>query len=197
MFLFGGYGADPMYPSVGVMNDLWMYNTAKGWVMLVDNGTNAYPPPRYGHSTEITNTGELLLFGGQQLYGGMNDLWLFNSSKWTLLPATVAPVPRSGQMTALIGERLWVFGGIFDPDGEPEYYHNDLWYYNLVSQTWVQAQPDSDVPPPKDQPWKRKGGSLVILGAGFYLFAGYTWFTGLQNDLWRYTIEDHPMQYDH
>jgi len=187
LFLFGGYGIDTMVPGYGPMNDLWMWNATSGWTMLIDNGTMGSPPPRQGHSAVLADSGEMLVFGGQALLGGMNDLWSFSfsSKKWTQIPAGAGPLPRSGQASVLSAGRLWIFGGSYIPDGMPEVYHNDMWYYSLTTKAWVQVQPDSSAPS-ENQPWKRKADSIALWGAQFYMFGGYGLFQGLKNDLWRY-----------
>jgi len=191
--LFGGYGIDPLYPGYGPMNDLWIYNTSNGWFEIFKNNTPGSPPARQGHAASIDSKDGMIIFGGQPLLGGMEDIWRFdfNFGRWIPWLPSIVPEPRSGQAAAIAKDRFYTFGGSFTRNGDPETYHNDLWYFDLSSGLWVDVQDDSNAPS-NNQPWKRKAPSLVSHpdGNSLFLFGGYGLFQGLKSDMWQFIISN-------
>ena len=61
------------------------------------------------------------------------------------------PPPRGSHTAALLGSRIYVFGGE-DPLRKPL---NDLWFLDLESVTWSQPQPEGTPPPSKICPHLR------------------------------------------
>lgn len=103
VFLFGGYGYDST-GTLGVMNDLWNYDTATGqwtWVsgsntvnQIGDYGTlgtpaaSNVPGARQSSVSYIDLSGNFWLFGGfvldsQGKPDALNDLWEFTGGEWT------------------------------------------------------------------------------------------------------------------
>ena len=101
--LFGGYGYDST-GAVGLLNDLWKYNTTTGqwtWVsgsktfgesgsygtMGTPSGTNV-PGARETSMSWLDLSGNFWLFGGYDLDStgnpaALNDLWEFTGGQWT------------------------------------------------------------------------------------------------------------------
>jgi len=103
VFLFGGYGYDSA-GTLGLLNDLWNYNTATGqwtWVsgsktvnQIGNYGTlgtaaaSNVPGARQSSVSYIDLSGNFWLFGGFDLDStgkpdALNDLWKFAGGEWT------------------------------------------------------------------------------------------------------------------
>jgi len=104
LYLFGGYGYD-VNMTLGLLNDLWKFNTSSdkwAWVsgsstasqygvyygtMGVANSNNT-PGARWGSATCTDSNGTLWLFGGYGYgssgsIGMLNDLWKYSGTRWT------------------------------------------------------------------------------------------------------------------
>lgn len=104
VWVFGGFGYDSA-GTLGLLNDLWKYNTSTStwtWVagsnlanitgsygsLGVPNGTSNFPGGRETSMAWVDNSGNFWLFGGYGLDSagnpsGLNDLWEFRSNAWT------------------------------------------------------------------------------------------------------------------
>jgi N-acetylneuraminic acid mutarotase len=173
VWVFGGDGHD-INALRGQLNDLWKYDPATNiwtWVAGSQNrhtpgvfGTKGVahpdnlPPPRYGHSTWIDDTGDVWIFGGYGRLddGGvlinttLNDLWKFDvdENMWTWVGGSDQFVPdgeygiqgefsefnvissRQRQQTFETTDKsLWFFGGRQGP------IRNDFWEIKFTPGT--------------------------------------------------------------
>jgi len=146
--------------------DLWKYDPLTNmWTWMKGPGTSYYPGSygikgvpspsnnpscrSYGCSSWVDNQGNFWLFGGGP--STYNDLWKYDlaTNEWTWMKGPSAgspgiygtmgvpdtanfPDPRYecvASLTDLNGD-LWMFGGIYSD-------YNDLWRYNIASNTWT------------------------------------------------------------
>ncbi|HUY00342.1 MAG TPA: kelch repeat-containing protein [Candidatus Deferrimicrobium sp.] len=171
LWLFGGYGRSNA--SLGVLNDLWMFNVSDAtwtWVSgsySVNNlgtyGTKGVADPanvpgaRYDVESWTDAGGNFWLFGGEGYdnasSGFLNDLWRFNVSDVTW---------------------MWVSGN---------YSVNNYGMYGTKG-----------VANPANVPGARNGGaSWTDAGGNFWLFGGQGYdnaSSGFLNDLWRFNVSD-------
>ena len=129
--MFGGSTANQLSTS---LNDTWEFDPATQlWTELFPA---TVPSARRWHSMAYDPiNGTVLMFGGQDANGRLNETWSWNGSDWTLLsPATVPGIRERAAMTTMItaGEIL-MFGG--NPGGGSEL--GDTWRWNGVD--WVQV----------------------------------------------------------
>lgn len=81
-------------------------------------------------------------FGGQVENGKSNDLWIFDLdlktwTKVTLNWSSFRPLPRSGHTICIEGEKLFLFGGIFELTKEL----NDLIVFDFKSAKFTSTRP--------------------------------------------------------
>ena len=51
------------------------------------------------------------------------------------------PIPRTGQAVSLIGDKIYLFGGIHDV-----LKLNDLWTFDIKTNTWTEIKIEGDIP---------------------------------------------------
>ncbi len=154
------YGGDTAIPVCGDVpkrthvGDTWILDPACGdWVELSVTG----PGTRARHAMATDAAGNrALLFGGRTRAGAsgaytvLGDVWAFDfaSRTWSELATTgAAPSPRYNAGVAVLGGKLYVFGGSTDTTGlnfEPQ---DDLYALDLQTLAWESITVSSMVPP--------------------------------------------------
>ncbi len=174
-WLFGGFGVDDDF-EYAYLNDLWKYNPGTGnWTWMKGSavgdqqgvyGTQLQPAAantpggRCNAVSWVDASGAFWLFGGVGMdstgaEGNLNDLWKYESGKWTWmkgypvasLGATygtiLAPEPLNtpGSRNSATGwadaaGNLWMFGG-FGWSSTGSAYLNDLWKYEVATGNWA------------------------------------------------------------
>lgn len=158
LVVFGGQVGDFVTPSY---NDTYALDLSSNtWTKLHD-GSGTAPSGRFSSSMIYDATGDrYLVFGGHADAGVTNDVWAFNpnDNTWSLFrdgdtftgaalgclgnPREIpknyvnedltAPERRSTPVTALIDDRLWLFGGESDCSDHLD----DLWRLDLSTGEW-------------------------------------------------------------
>jgi Galactose oxidase, central domain len=181
-WMFGGYAYDSTGTGIGYINDLWMWNGTT-WTWLSGSSTNGkkgvygtmgtagsnnVPGSRAGANSWIDSSGNFWLFGGVgwdsagQTEGGMNDLWMFNTStsQWTWVAGSktasgaIASYGTQGvaDPSNVPGGRLWATswatpsGDVYILGGQQlgGGLLNDLWKYSGGEWTWIAPNMPSD-----------------------------------------------------
>lgn len=222
-WLFGGYNAS------GTFNDFWKYDLSTNeWTWV--SGANAVneigtygtkgspalvsPSPigrAYGLAWTASN-GTMWLFGGNNDYGNLNDLWKYNpgtgdwmwmsgsnitngagtyGTKGTAAASNVPGARNNPVSWSDSSGNLWMFGGT----GLSGYW-NDLWKYDTSTSqwTWMSGQSTTGgaatygtkgTPAAANVPGARyKSTSWKDNNGHFWLFGGASGVS--YNDLWRY-----------
>lgn len=134
--LFGGTDGHYYY------NDTWIYYAEyKLWESVEATGNS--PSARFGHALASAGEGNIMLFGGEDSTGLKSDTWIFDRStkSWTKLTFSESPKPRKYHTLCNGGDgKIYLFGG-YDERGENR---NDLWSFDISTQTWVYLDPDGD-----------------------------------------------------
>ena len=81
---------------------------------------------------------KVVLFGGFDANGYLNDTWVFDGSTWSQVSSPNAPSPRAASAIACdrFDGRLVLFGGF---DGSQ--YLGDTWIWDGATETWAEATP--------------------------------------------------------
>jgi hypothetical protein len=155
--LYGGDTAIPVcgdVPKRTHVGDTWILDPACGdWVELsvAGPGTRA----RHAMATDVAGN-RAILFGGRTRTGSsgaytvFDDVWAFDftSRTWSELATTgTGPSARYNAGVAVLGGKLYVFGGSTDTTGlnfEPQ---DDLFALDLGTLAWEQVTVSSMVPP--------------------------------------------------
>ncbi|GAB4824011.1 hypothetical protein N2152v2_011057 [Parachlorella kessleri] len=129
--------------------------------------TKGDSPPGVDSAASVLHGDSWVLFGGIDGENKHNSVFVLDlaTSTWSrLAPSGDTPWPREGHAAALLGQRMYVFGGNTMQDGE-ERYENDLHILDLVSHEWTRVQALGSLPRPRDShaaaAW---GGRLVVIG---------------------------------
>lgn len=231
LWFFGGNGYDAN-GILGNLNDLWMFNTSTyewTWVsgsntgnqpavygtMGVASATNM-PGGRMVYASWTDNNGDFYLFGGQNDYGTLNDLWKYNiaSNMWTWLSGS-SQIDNQGIYTSKCVSSASVYPkGKLESrarwkDGCGNFYlyggsqgldmHSDLWRYEPANNNWTWVNGSSlinqapvygtfGVKSPLNDPGSRSGNVAWELNGELWMFGGANHKTeDTYNDVWKYT----------
>ncbi|KDR18129.1 Host cell factor, partial [Zootermopsis nevadensis] len=156
MVVFGG-------GNEGIVDELHVYNTATNqWFVPATKGD--IPPGCAAYGFVVDGT-RILVFGGMVEYGKYsNELYELQASRWEwkrLKPRPPKhgspPCPRLGHSFTLIGNRVYLFGGLANDSEDPKNniprYLNDLYILELRgnnSTAWELPQTYGTSPPPRE-----------------------------------------------
>jgi hypothetical protein len=169
MWIFGGSSSNTQYH-----NQLWKFDLhTHQWTLVTPNYNSTPPFPRHGHSAVVWGD-KMVIFGGKsdaQTCAYYNDVHVYDfvENSWRQMHCkpiieTGTPEDSSSSSSSMPHVRCWhsavvlekwnwmvVFGGFWwDPNGRRgrgmEYYFNDLFVLDLVSETWQEVHPSGDIP---------------------------------------------------
>ncbi|CAH2294343.1 acyl- -binding domain-containing 6-like [Pelobates cultripes] len=168
-FIFGGCAissipdGEPVY-----LNDFHMLTITPNdstWEEIPQSGH--IPSPREGHDICVVKR-QIYLFGGRSEQNADECLpgtYLFDigTLTWELLKTSGAAPKTLNHSVAVVGENVFVFGGICH--GRVV---DDLFLFNTVSENWVPVKTSGCVPE------ARMGHRFVAVGEHIYMFGGCT-----------------------
>jgi hypothetical protein len=198
IYVFGGSRDDVVNGDVQIYDDLHRFDTAtRRWDVLTPAGP--VPPPRvFAASVAHPASRRMLVFGGAFFgpffsdFAPYGDLWAYDvdHNAWhELHPSNPGPGARSRPSAWMIGDKLYLFGGIT----AAFQVLNDLWVYDLHSNAWTELVPlgAAGSPPPRHEAAVgRRGSHLVIYGGeaidelGNFLVLPDTWEYSLTTGAW-------------
>lgn len=205
MVVFGG-------GNEGIVDELHVYNTATNqWFVPSTKGD--IPPGCAAYGFVVDGT-RILVFGGMVEYGKYsNELYELQASRWEwkrLKPKPPKheppPCPRLGHSFTLIGNRVFLFGGLANDSDDPKNniprYLNDLYTLELLpnGQTaWDVPQTHGHAPPPRESHTgvaytdRTTGKScLVIYGGMSGCRLGDLWFLDVDSMTWNKPVVHGP-----
>lgn len=204
VYVFGGARDDTITGDVAIYDDLHRFDTVHNrWDVLAPKG--ASPPPRV-FAASVAHGRRMLVFGGAFFgpffsdFSPYGDLWAYDvdDNRWSELhPVNAGPSPRSRPSAWIVGNQLYVFGGV----NQFFQVQNDLWVYDLAHNAWTQliAPGAAGSPSPRHEAaaWSRPhGGRLVLYGGEsideFFQFTalGDTWELDLATGAWTEVTPD-------
>lgn len=197
MVVFGG-------GNEGIVDELHVYNAVTNqWFIPAVRGDTPPGCAAYGFVSDGTR---LLVFGGMVEYGRYsNDLYELQASRWEwkkLIPAPPPngpiPDPRLGHSFTLIGDLVYLFGGLANDSDDPKTniprYLNDLFTLQLIPGTgvgsWQVPITFGPAPPPREShtgiPWINSSGreKLIIYGGMCGCRLGDLWILDIDTMNW-------------
>lgn len=186
-------------PNGGYLGDLWIYTK------ILDS---SFPGQSYR-----SNDGRWeFKQAKEQCYPSPGLSW---DSRNDIACTTITPIGRAGHGSAFDDKRnlVWIFGGYntyfpypstdgvgsgpgvtsigsggFIPYPGYPYFLNDLWYYNLSSNLWIQVE----IPESSPVPDPRMDAVFLLLGDIFFLHGGFsdnfifgdTWYFNITTSRW-------------
>ncbi|KMY86960.1 host cell factor isoform X2 [Drosophila simulans] len=158
MVVFGG-------GNEGIVDELHVYNTVTNqWYVPVLKGDVPNGCAAYGFVVEGTR---MFVFGGMIEYGKYsNELYELQATKWEwrkMYPESpdsgVSPCPRLGHSFTMVGEKIFLFGGLANESDDPKNnipkYLNDLYILDTRgvhshNGKWIVPKTYGDSPPPRE-----------------------------------------------
>ena len=112
-----------------------------GWVQL--SPTNSPPARSYLAMTYDPVSGKIIMFGGVDENGYLNDTWEFDGVTWTQITTNTPPPARSAAQMAYdsVARKVVLYGGF---DGAN--YLGDTWLWDGATSQWTQATPTHQPP---------------------------------------------------
>ncbi|XP_046485878.1 host cell factor 1 isoform X1 [Neodiprion pinetum] len=205
MVVFGG-------GNEGIVDELHVFNTATNqWFVPSTKGD--IPPGCAAYGFVVDGT-RILVFGGMVEYGKYsNELYELQASRWEwkrLKPKPPKqeqpPCPRLGHSFTLIGNRIFLFGGLANDSDDPKNniprYLNDLYTLELLGNgvtAWDVPQTHGNSPPPRESHTgvayadRTTGKScLVIYGGMSGCRLGDLWFLDIDTMTWNKPLVHGP-----
>ncbi|GAA6616178.1 Kelch repeat-containing protein [Scytonema sp. NUACC26] len=199
IYLFGGVKDDFSNFQNTFYNDLYRFNTSNDtWNLLTPQGI--LPPPRaFAASVGVEHRGLIFLFGGANYsptfsnFITYDDLWVYNvaANTWKQLhPVNSRPVGRSRPNLWVVGDRLYLFGGFTASSTTL----NDLWVYDIRTNTWTEIIPNGTLPPARHEAQagdRVQKGKLTVYGGetidstGNFQTLNDTWEFDLRTNTWK------------
>ncbi|KAG8938822.1 Negative regulator of mitotic exit [Tulasnella sp. 424] len=158
-----------------------------------------YPGPRYGHSFIIVDN-TIWLFGGQRKHIIMDDMWCieFGSDdveyvRWRRIPKKKPwPEARAYHSTVYHGGSLYLFAGTGEDHKGAETIMNDVWKFEIRTETWTEIRCYGQLPPPRSAPGATfigdnmfTFGGLIPVGDDMYELTDYAFVFNSRDQTWR------------
>jgi N-acetylneuraminic acid mutarotase len=175
-------------------DDLYVFDTeAKTWEKRLPDGGVIPGKRAFPGATAYQKKQTAVFFGGTEYNVKLSqvkvheDLWEYDlkANKWTERSyGNQGPGARLGAEIVIKDDTLYLFGG-YDKTFKA---HNDLWSYDLLTNTWQQLKKDDDPGSPSKRYIFRF--ELSPSREEIYIFGGNyrETFTIQRNDLWKYNI---------
>lgn len=146
-------------------NDVWEYDLINNyWKQITP--PNFVPSARSHHGSSIVLGDTIVVFGGKNSDGFLNDMYLYNmyTNRWVTVNMPNMPSARASPCVAFYYPTLYIYGGE-NENGELD----DFWNYSFKDETFVQIDTGGFQPPPLTN-------SQCVVGADklFYIFSGET-----------------------
>lgn len=155
--------------------------TAQDWTDVTPVA-GPMPAPRTNAGAVYDPAGhKMIVFGGRTASGDVHDIWSFDLTleAWTDITPVSGPQPASRRTPNVVldsvGNRMLMWSG------QGAGFFNDVWSFDLVSESW------SEVSPPVPMPNIRYGAASVFdpLARELVTFGGFT-NLGRFDDTWRF-----------
>jgi Galactose oxidase, central domain len=161
---------------------------------LKDDPEFGRPCERSSHGLSIVKKESvvLVLYGGEKVartpIEGSAALWLadLTTRSWKKVVVNTAadgPPERVGHAQAAHGNKIYIFGGRSGITMQ-EAAMNDMWAFDVETETWEQVIPSSDSPLPEARSFHR----MICIGDSLYVFGGCGAVSGRLADMHRFDI---------
>lgn len=175
-----------------VSNECSFYDAESG--SFLDIECTPFVHPRVHHTAVVYNN-NTYLFGGA---GANNDIETYDGQSWTIVvpeddgyswtPKGDRPNGRYGHGAVVIGDNMYIFGGIDSKSGNAL---NDMWVFSFVNNEWSEFELENWIPQ------ARAGFSFTLYNDKVYIFGGFDTSSPPKyfNDLWSFDSDLHTFKH--
>lgn len=160
ILVFGGFGGMGRHSR---RNDCLLLDTMRGTLKAIM--TIGPPPPRMGHTSCLVGNSMFVIGGRADPTKILNEVWVLNANnnEWKLLNcAGCLFPPRHRHAAAVIGSKVYVFGGLTD-----DVISSSLYVLDTDTLQW------NEIGIKGNWPCARHSHSLVSYGSQLFMFGGY------------------------
>ncbi|KAJ4703910.1 tRNA wybutosine-synthesizing protein 2/3/4 [Melia azedarach] len=160
ILVFGGFGGMGRHAR---RNDFLLLDPSQGTLKAIH--TEGSPSPRLGHTSSLVGDRIFIIGGRADPLNILSDVWVFNMAKseWMLLDCagSIFP-PRHRHAAAVVGSKIYVFGGLNN-----DTISSSLHELDTDTQQWKELSINGE------WPWARHSHTMVAYGSRLYMFGGY------------------------
>ncbi len=154
-------------------NDVWSSEDGANWTLETDDPGF---PSRHSHTTIVFDNKMFVIAGLNANqgsgFGALNDIWSSSDGvNWQIETIDAEFSPRYSHSTVLIGEEIWVIGGLAN------HRRNDIWS-SKDGINWVQEAPNAK----QDIFSSRFNHSATVMGRQIFVIGGND--GSRENDIW-------------
>lgn len=158
---------------------------SQNWTEISTGGS---PPPRANASAIYYPAGnKIIIFGGRNVSGNLNDVWSLDLStnQWQDITPLSGPMPTQRFTANALYDS--VMNRMIIWSGQGAMLYNDVWAFNLSNNTWQELWTDGNV---SGAPLKRYGTAAVFdpISRRLVNFAGFT-TSGRFDDTWSFQVD--------
>lgn len=160
ILVFGGFGGVGRHAR---RNDLLLLDPLQGTIKAIH--TEGSPSPRLGHTSSLVGDHMFIIGGRNDPLNILSDVWVFNMarSKWILLECSGSVFqPRHRHAAAVIGSKIYVFGGLNN-----DTISSSLHVLDTDTLQWKELLINGE------GPCARHSHSMLAYGSRLYIFGGY------------------------
>ncbi|KAM1108590.1 hypothetical protein ACFX2B_005165 [Malus domestica] len=161
VLVFGGFGGMGRH---GRRSSSWLVDPLSGTLRAIDaDGT---PSPRLGHTTSLVGDCVFVIGGRADPEKILSDVWVLNTAKneWKLLECSGDKFPpRHRHAAAVIGSKIYVFGGLNN-----DTISSSLHVLDTDNLQWKELIVSGE------HPCARHSHSMVAYRSQLYIFGGYS-----------------------
>ena len=173
LILFGGQNTN------GELSDCYTLDLCLRPLKWLKLHPGHLPHRRVGHSACLYKSKYMIIHGGKGPQGQLSDTWVLNLENitWSNVVTTVTPDPRSYHTCSINNNRLFIFGGGVQHQGESLVLDSsDMFSINIedvvnssVGLEWRKHSPKGEVPKPRR---RHSCSSFYSPCSGFVIYGG-------------------------
>jgi len=182
VLLFGGRDENG-----NILGDTWVLTrkSPESWNQIPAPDS---PSARYGHSMVTLDDGRVLMFGGEDYRGDLqNSISGFRNQVWDeIVPVNAPPPPRRRAIAWAYDNKMYISGGIGKkPNGDLTLYE-DLWRFDASTNAWTQLEDPPDFISPHAFPVVYDNKAYLLDPHSFPETGGRTQVYDMNLDRWEY-----------
>jgi N-acetylneuraminic acid mutarotase len=171
-FVVGGITPD------GNSSKFYEYDLATNEISIFNTIGDVHSPV-YGHCSELIFN-KIFIYGGIRSNNSVSSMYVLSPYTRTLerINPIVQPIARNAAASCVFNNRMYVFGGLDNSNNNL----NDFFYFDPITNEWVDVNPSGDVPSP------RYNARLIKHDRYMYLHGGSLNNSEDYSDLYRYDV---------